>query len=135
MSATLFKEISYSLAKLTNDIEMGEIGLPDIERPFVWPNAKVCDLLDSMHKGFPVGYLLFWVNALPGSHRQIGTEQKQEVPHLLVIKNWFRCAIGMHCLRLGRKWSTRHSLMRAARQSPALSGTALTDCVSNRLTC
>jgi len=35
MSATLFKEISYSLARLISDIEVGEIGLPDIQRPFV----------------------------------------------------------------------------------------------------
>ena len=43
-----------------DDIEMGEIGLPDIQRPFVWKNAKVRQLFDSMYKGFPVGYLLFW---------------------------------------------------------------------------
>ena len=40
MSATLFKEVSYSLAKLIQDIEMGEIGLPDIQRPFIWPNTE-----------------------------------------------------------------------------------------------
>jgi hypothetical protein len=33
MSATLFKKVSYALAKLIQDIEMGEIGLPDIQRP------------------------------------------------------------------------------------------------------
>ena len=57
MSITLFKEVSYTLSKLLQDIEMGEIGLPDIQRPFVWPNAKVRDLFDFMYKGFPVGYL------------------------------------------------------------------------------
>jgi phosphatidylserine/phosphatidylglycerophosphate/cardiolipin synthase-like enzyme len=34
MATTLFKEVSYSLSKLVQDIEMGEIGLPDIQRPF-----------------------------------------------------------------------------------------------------
>jgi|GEM_PF-4663303 hypothetical protein len=29
MSATLFKKVDYSLAKLIHDIEQGEIGLPD----------------------------------------------------------------------------------------------------------
>ncbi len=85
MSATLFKEVSYSLAKLIEDIEMGEIGLPDIQRPFVWTNAKVRDLFDSMYKGFPVGYLLFWANGLPNGHKQIGTTAKQKVPHLLIV--------------------------------------------------
>ena len=60
MSKPLFKEVSYSLSKLMDDIEMGEIGLPDIQRPFVWKNAKARDLFDSMYQGYPVGYLLFW---------------------------------------------------------------------------
>ena len=46
---TLFKEVGYSLSKLIEDIEMGEIGLPEIQRPFVWPNSKVRDLFDSMY--------------------------------------------------------------------------------------
>ena len=36
MSTTLFKEVGYSLAVLINNIQMGSIGLPDIQRPFVW---------------------------------------------------------------------------------------------------
>ncbi len=40
MSATLFKEVSYSLSKLIADIDIGEIGLPEIQRPFVWTNKK-----------------------------------------------------------------------------------------------
>jgi Protein of unknown function DUF262 len=85
MSATLFKEVSYSLAKLIQDIEMGEIGLPDIQRPFIWPNTKVRDLFDSMYKGFPVGYLLFWANVMANGYRQIGADSKQKIPRLLIV--------------------------------------------------
>lgn len=85
MKATLFKEVGYSLSKLIQDIEMGEIGLPDIQRPFVWTPAKVRDLFDSMYKGFPVGYFLFWANSLANGVRQIGTETKQKVPRLLIV--------------------------------------------------
>jgi hypothetical protein len=85
MSVTLFKEVSYSLNKLIQDIDMGEIGLPDIQRPFVWPNKKVRDLFDSMYKGFPVGYLLFWANGAGEDHRQIGTTNKQKVARLLIV--------------------------------------------------
>lgn len=86
MKATLFKEVNYSLAKLIEDIEMGEIGLPDIQRPFVWTAAKVRDLFDSMYKGFPVGYLLFWANGSGGNGaRQIGTDVKQKIPRLLIV--------------------------------------------------
>lgn len=85
MSVTLFKEVSYTLSKLLHDIEMGEIGLPDIQRPFVWPNAKVRDLFDSMYKGFPVGYLLFWANGAGDGHRQIGANEKQKSARLLIV--------------------------------------------------
>lgn len=85
MSVTLFKEVSYTLSKLLHDIEMGEIGLPDIQRPFVWPNAKVRDLFDSMYKGFPVGYLLFWANGAGDGHRQIGADEKQKSARLLIV--------------------------------------------------
>jgi uncharacterized protein with ParB-like and HNH nuclease domain len=70
MRATLFKEVNYSLVTLINEIDMGIIGLPDIQRPFVWTPAKVRDLFDSMYKGFPVGYLLFWANGVGSGARQ-----------------------------------------------------------------
>jgi len=82
---TLFKEVGYVLSLLIQNIEMGEIGLPEIQRPFVWPNSKVRDLFDSMYRGFPIGYLLFWVNGFTEVHRQIGTNVKQKVPRLLIV--------------------------------------------------
>jgi len=81
----LFKKVDYALAKLILDIEQGEIGLPEIQRPFVWKATKVRDLFDSMYKGFPVGYLLFWANDHLESTRHIGTIQKQKVAHLLIV--------------------------------------------------
>ncbi|MBM4070794.1 MAG: DUF262 domain-containing protein [Planctomycetes bacterium] len=85
MSETLFKKVDYSLSKLMDDIEMGTIGLPDIQRPFVWKNAKIRDLFDSIYRGYPVGYFLFWQNSFDGSQKQIGTDQKQKVAHLLIV--------------------------------------------------
>ena len=85
MAITKFKEVGYTLSKLLQDIEFGEIGLPEIQRPFVWPNKKVRNLFDSMYKGFPVGYLLFWANGVGDGHKQIGTDTKQKVPRLLII--------------------------------------------------
>ncbi len=40
----------------------GEIAIPEIQRPFVWDTTKVRDLLDSLYKGFPIGYLITWQN-------------------------------------------------------------------------
>lgn len=83
--ATLFKEVSYNLATLIQQIDMGIIGLPDIQRPFVWPDTKVRDLFDSMYKGYPVGYFLFWANANVEHTKGIGTSAKQKHPNLLIV--------------------------------------------------
>ena len=74
---TCFKRVDYDLSGLLHYIDIGDIGLPDIQRPFVWSNAKVRDLFDSMYRGFPVGYLLFWENGNADGARQIGTDVKQ----------------------------------------------------------
>lgn len=84
MSDTVFTKVDYDLGGLVKYIELGEIGLPDIQRPFVWKNAKVRDLFDSMYRGYPVGYLLFWRNAL-ANDRTIGTEDKQKPPRLVIV--------------------------------------------------
>lgn len=85
MAEVIFRKVDYSLRKLVEDIDMGEIGLPDIQRPFVWPATKVRDLFDSMYRGYPIGYLLFWENGFPGEYRIIGPDQKQKVPRLLIV--------------------------------------------------
>ncbi len=84
MVDTLYKEVNYSLAALLSEIELGNLGLPDIQRPFVWKNAKIRDLFDSMYRGYPVGYLLFWQNAVDNS-RAIGTDTKQKFPLLMIV--------------------------------------------------
>ena len=82
--ATLFKEVGYNLTTLIQQIDLGIIGLPDIQRPFVWSDIKVRDLFDSMYKGYPVGYFLFWSNANIDNNRNIGTSVKQKYPNLLI---------------------------------------------------
>jgi len=85
MSETVFEKVDYDLGSLVKYIGLGEIGLPDIQRPFVWKNAKVRDLFDSMYKGYPVGYLLFWKNALIDATRVIGIDNKQKPPRLVIV--------------------------------------------------
>lgn len=83
--ATLFKEVNYNLQTLINNIDIGLIGLPDIQRPFVWKDNKVRDLFDSMYKGYPVGYLLFWANGFDDTARTIGADSKQKHPSQLIV--------------------------------------------------
>ncbi len=82
---TLFKEVNYNLATLIQQIDLGIIGLPDLQRPFVWSDTKIRDLFDSMYKGYPVGYFLFWANANIEATKSIGTAEKQKHPNLLIV--------------------------------------------------
>jgi hypothetical protein len=75
---TLFRAVPFSVRQLVDNIKRGDVALPDIQRPFVWQNRKVRDLFDSMVKGFPVGYLLFWATGSDNGVRQIGTDAKDE---------------------------------------------------------
>jgi uncharacterized protein with ParB-like and HNH nuclease domain len=43
-------------------IDSGEIAIPEIQRPFVWDAVKVRKMLDSLFRGYPVGYLITWRN-------------------------------------------------------------------------
>lgn len=44
-------------------IREGRIGIPEMQRPFVWKTSKVRDLIDSLYKGYPIGYIVTWQNA------------------------------------------------------------------------
>lgn len=84
MSETVFTKVDYTLGPLISDIALGKIGLPDIQRPFVWKNTKVRNLFDSMYRGYPVGYFLFW-DAVSADSRGIGIDSKQKVAQLLIV--------------------------------------------------
>jgi uncharacterized protein with ParB-like and HNH nuclease domain len=84
MAITLFRDTTYQLHGLIHSVERGEVALPDIQRPFVWQASRVRDLFDSMYRGFPVGYLLFWETGAQVGARQIGTSDKEAAPRLLV---------------------------------------------------
>jgi hypothetical protein len=43
-------------------VNSGEIAIPEIQRPFVWDGSKVRDLMDSLYKGYPIGYVIAWRN-------------------------------------------------------------------------
>ena len=75
MSDTLYNRIDYKLDNLLMDIESGKLGLPDLQRPFVWKNTKVRELFDSMLLGYPIGYLMLWDSPEDsGKTKQIGIE-------------------------------------------------------------
>ena len=51
-----------SVDNLLNLIDTNDIAIPEIQRPFVWKSTKVRDLMDSLYRGYPVGYIITWQN-------------------------------------------------------------------------
>ena len=52
MGKELFKNIPSKVEDLVKGVRNGRIGLPDLQRPFVWKDNKVRELFDSMLKGY-----------------------------------------------------------------------------------
>lgn len=87
-NVTIFEETKSSIQNLLNNIEDGTYRLPDLQRPFVWTNTKIRDLFDSMYRGFPIGFFLFWHNPSvdAGKAKSIGANQKATIhPDYLII--------------------------------------------------
>ena len=41
-------------------VTSNEIGIPEIQRPFVWEPNQVKGLIDSLYNGYPIGYIVTW---------------------------------------------------------------------------
>lgn len=75
----------WTVHDLVSGIASGQVRLPDLQRPFVWSNAKGRDLIDSMYRGFPVGELMFWKNEDSDHSRTIGLTDKTQSATMQVI--------------------------------------------------
>ena len=62
MKTDKFRVNSISVNALLGLIAANNIAIPEIQRPFVWKNKQVRDLLDSLYKGYPTGYMILWNN-------------------------------------------------------------------------
>ena len=71
----IFKYVENNIGQLIEKIDTGELGLPELQRPFVWKDTKVRDLFDSMIKGFPIGYLMLWDCPALEKSKTIGIEK------------------------------------------------------------
>jgi hypothetical protein len=49
-----------SVEELVTMIEKGQLGLPEMQRRYVWRSSRVRDLLDSLYRGYPSGIILLW---------------------------------------------------------------------------
>ncbi|WP_088319417.1 DUF262 domain-containing protein [Kineosporia sp. R_H_3] len=78
-----------AVTQLLSDVKSDKIAIPELQRPFVWDSVKVRDLMDSLYKGYPVGYLITWQSVgakLKGgqvaAHQQILIDGQQRITAL-----------------------------------------------------
>ena len=69
----IFSNTTLTVNQLVEKIDSGELGLPELQRPFVWKDTKVRDLFDSMMHGYPIGYLMLWECPSLEKKKSIGT--------------------------------------------------------------
>lgn len=62
MATQRYSVTPHPIETLLTWVKAGEIAIPEIQRPFVWDATKVRNLLDSLYRGYPVGYLITWRN-------------------------------------------------------------------------
>src|SRR3546814_4784323 len=90
----LFTTSNYPLMALIEDIDLGKIGLPELQRPFVWPNVNVRDLFDSLYRGYPAGFLLFWETGVGTGLKGIRSEE-----HTSELQSLMRISYAVFCLK------------------------------------
>lgn len=75
MTTQRFSHTQYPISSLVEQIDSGELSLPDLQRPFVWKRSKVRDLFDSLYHGYPAGYFLLWATPSPVDNHPVATSQ------------------------------------------------------------
>lgn len=58
-----YKITQYSVNSILADVQNDKIAIPQMQRPFVWKDKQVKDLIDSLYRGYPIGYLIVWQNS------------------------------------------------------------------------
>lgn len=90
MSTQRYSVTPHPIDTLLTWVKSGEIAIPEIQRPFVWDATKVRNLLDSLYRGYPVGYLIAWRNptvklkdGTPSAGKRILIDGQQRVTALM----------------------------------------------------
>jgi hypothetical protein len=48
------------ILQLASRVLVGDIILPEFQRPFVWKRGQILELMDSIYRNYPIGSLLVW---------------------------------------------------------------------------
>src|SRR5215510_14032628 len=90
MSTQRYSVTPHPIETLLTWVKSGDIAIPEIQRPFVWEATKVRNLLDSLYRGYPIGYLIAWRNhtvrlkdGTPSAGKRILIDGQQRVTALM----------------------------------------------------
>jgi hypothetical protein len=90
MATQRYSVTPHPVETLLTWVKSGEIAIPAIQRPFVWNATKVRNLLDSLYRGYPIGYLIAWRNptvrlkdGTPSAGKRILIDGQQRVTALM----------------------------------------------------
>lgn len=100
----IFTNPTLKVSDLLSDIQMGNLGLPELQRPFIWKDSKVRDLFDSMIQGYPIGYLMLWECPQETEKRKtIGIENHSyDIPAKVIIDGQQRLT-SLYAVMKGKK--------------------------------
>ncbi|MCQ2376323.1 MAG: DUF262 domain-containing protein [Salinivirgaceae bacterium] len=51
---------NWTLKKILNELQQGQIKIPRFQRDYVWEKSKVVKLLNSIYNQYPIGSVFFW---------------------------------------------------------------------------
>lgn len=99
----IFSPTNLKVHQIIDKIDTGELGLPELQRPFIWSDAKVRDLFDSMMRGYPIGYLMLWDCYDTDKKKTIGVEKHSyETPKQVIIDGQQRLT-SLYAVMKGKK--------------------------------
>ena len=99
----IFSVTSFTVNQLIEKIDTGELGLPELQRPFIWSDTQVRDLFDSMMHGYPIGYLMLWECPELDKKKTIGTESHSyDSPKQVIIDGQQRLT-SLYAVMKGKK--------------------------------
>jgi uncharacterized protein with ParB-like and HNH nuclease domain len=75
-----------TLLGLLSHIEHDEIVLPAMQRPFVWKEDRICRLIDSLLRGFPIGAVMLWKTSTVQRFRRLPRDVDTEAPEVFTFE-------------------------------------------------
>lgn len=99
----IFSNTTLTVNQLIEKIDTGELGLPELQRPFIWKDSKVRDLFDSLMRGYPIGYLMLWECPSLEKKKSIGVDlHSYDSPKEVIIDDQQRLT-SLYAVMKGKK--------------------------------